>query len=109
MRPSTHRHAIDAQHYAPRHWPGDKPLLGLAAAPIIYAELERAPNAIADTQRLIRHARHLTQSTTSVIQRIGKAKPLRHPPPRPEKGYPLRQIRLTQHGRASCRAKVCTY
>src|SRR3546814_12118036 len=41
MRPSTHRHAINADRYAPRHRPGDKPLLGLAAAPIIFAELER--------------------------------------------------------------------
>src|SRR3546814_16121866 len=39
----------------------------------------------------------LTQSTTSVIQRIGKAKPLRSPPPRSDKGDQLRQISLRPH------------
>src|SRR3546814_12956718 len=46
MRPSTHRPAINADRYAPRHRPGDKQLLGLAAAPIIFAEMERARHAI---------------------------------------------------------------
>src|SRR3546814_15155015 len=48
---------------------------------------------------LIQKARHSPQSTTPVIQRIGKAKPLRSPPPRPEKGDQLRQISLRPHAR----------
>src|SRR3546814_17439851 len=65
MRPSTHRHAINADRYAPRPRPGDKPLLGLAAAPNIFAELARPRNAIADPQRILQQPRQLTQNHTN--------------------------------------------